>query len=161
MLESLGMYIANEWAVLIGAPVTFLMAASCIVVLVWSGVRWSYMERIDNLNGRLAARTEEIERLKNKLAEAHEGSKRRAPSDPDEIFQTDRNVGKLIGPDIRRGDGIVLAKVINANGDFDPQKPFDYRDMRLSLVRCEAEARTNMAGLIRSNYHTALCQIIE
>ncbi|WP_191569367.1 hypothetical protein [Paracoccus yeei] len=161
MLESAEKYIAQEWAILASAPVSFLMAILVVGIAVWSFARWNYTERMDTLNNRLSARADEVEALKAKLAEAQAAPTKPPLSDPDDMTQSDRIVGKIIAPDIRKGDAVVLAHSITTSGDFDQQKPFVFRDMRLMLRHCDAETKATMSGMTRRSFHRAVCEILD
>ena len=137
------------------------MAILVVGVVVWSFARWNYTERIDTLNNRLSARADEVEALKAKLAEAQAAPAKPPLSDPDDITQSERIVGRVIAPDIRRGDAVVLAQSITTSGDFDQRKPFAFRDMRLILQKCDAETEAKMSGITRRSFHRAVCQILD
>lgn len=161
MLESIETYIAKEWALLTGAPLSFLMGMALVGIVVWSIARWNYTERLDTLNARLSARADEVEALRAKLADAEAAPKKIPLSDPDDMTQSERIVGKMIGPNIQRGDGIVLAQSITASGDFDPNKPFAFRDMRLMFRQCATQTESRMSGITVRAFNRAVCQILD
>lgn len=161
MLDAVEKYIAKEWGVLISAPISFVMAIAVVGLLVWSVARWHHAERVDTLNNRLSARLDEIEALKEKLTDAQSAAKKLPVEDHDDISQSGRVVGKMIGHDIRRGDGVVLAGAITASGDFDPQKPFAFRDMRLNLVDWTVESRANVSGMTTRKFNGTVSQILD
>lgn len=96
-----------------------------------------------------------------KLAEAQAALKTAQPVDPDQIEQSGRIVGKLHGPEIRRGDGIVLASSLTATGDYNPERPFAFRDMKLKLVHCDTIHKTRNAGDVRQQFAPAVCEMLE
>lgn len=62
-------YLAGEWAVISGAPVTFIIAAALIVVATAAVVRSVYRERMETLRDRLTLRDERTAELERKLTE--------------------------------------------------------------------------------------------
>ena len=153
--------ISTEWQVISSAPWSFGISAIAVAVAVWGVLKWTYAERIETLNTRLQARSDEIDALKAKLAEELARPKREPPTDPDEIEQLDRIVGKLNAPDIRRGDGVVLATSLMANGDYNEERPFMFRGMRLMLVRWKTAVKTRNAGEIRNAFQSVVCEILD
>ena len=123
-----------------------------------------YKGRIATLEHRLLARDDEIKTLNAKLAEALATPKKAAPkappSDPDEIKQHGRVVGRLNGSQIRLGEGIVGAASLTANGDYNPEKTFFFRDFELMLADSQSVGRSVMAGETRQQFSMVVCKIL-
>jgi hypothetical protein len=63
-------YVAGEWSVLRGAPVTFLLGILMVGALVFAASRWQHGSRIEHLNERLRLKDDQLADLKTKLAAA-------------------------------------------------------------------------------------------
>ena len=153
--------ISNEWQLISSAWVSFLTIITVVGITVWAFARWSYKERIDTLEHRLLSRDDEIRTLNTKLADAPATPKSTRPANRDEIVQSNRIVGKLHNPDFDSGTNIVLATSLTAIEDYNPERPFTFRDMRLKLMRYQTETETRIEGEIGQEFGLVVCEILD
>ena len=67
MLDTIRTHFINELDVLIGAPVTFVLAFFVVASLVWFALRWRYDGIVTALEARIAIRDDQISQYKSKL----------------------------------------------------------------------------------------------
>ncbi len=69
-MEAIVKYLTTEWGVILQAPVIYLTSAALVAVFVWTVFQWSYANRINDLEGRVKFRDDEISDYKRKLSGA-------------------------------------------------------------------------------------------
>ncbi|WDA11591.1 hypothetical protein [Paracoccus marcusii] len=167
--------LSAEWPVIAGAPWSFVGSVAVVAVVVWGVLQWAYTtrmanlnsslstrdDRIDDLTGKLVDRDHRIAELTTKLADALATPKKAQPLDPDEIQQSDRIVGKLQAHEVRRSEGIVVAKKLVANGDYNQTLPFAFRDMTLVLVDFGSSGSMSGFGETKREFGKVICRIIN
>ncbi|TNH39321.1 hypothetical protein [Paracoccus haeundaensis] len=158
----------NEWAVISDAPWSFLAIVALVAAAVWwlackyyAGQIAELTEQKSTLEHRVQARNDEIQALNVKLADAQAAPKPPQPADPDEIIQSVRIVGKLHGPEIHRGESAVIANRLTTTGDFDPERTFTFRDMKLLLVNFNSSGSMSGFGETKQQFGNVVCKILD
>ncbi|AZY92458.1 hypothetical protein EOJ32_01345 [Paracoccus sp. Arc7-R13] len=167
----------SEWAVISDAPWSFLTIAALVAAAVWwiackyyAGRIAELTEQKSTLEHRVQARNDEIQALNAKLAEALATPKTAQPAeaeksaryiDPDEIEQSVKIVGKLHGPEIRRGESAVVARSLTSTGDFNPERPFTFRNMKLLLVNFTSSGTMSAFGETKQQFGNVVCKILD
>lgn len=125
-------------------------------------------ERLESLGSQLAGETRlgeryqrEIAELKAELASVRAATPEAPPFGPDDVVQRGVRVGEVIGLAMQLHDGTATASELRADGQFNPEHPFNLRGYKMLLVDFGARGKISEGRrLISQTYADAVCRII-
>lgn len=85
-----------------------------------------------------------LDALEQQIAET---AAKPAPRDPDGIYQHGRKVGRVRGATPRLNEGMIGFVGIDADGDFQGETEFEYRDFRLTITHCDTSGTVSIMGV--------------
>lgn len=165
MFSDIRSYLLSEASAIVAAPALFFMSLLVAGSIIWWVLNWSYAARLESYKARLDAKSDENAQLLKRLEAATKDApskvpQREAQADPDAISQAGRTVGRVVGGEVRRADGVLIARSMFANGDFNKSKPFEYRGESMIFERADMEGRGGSFGQIHQSFQNVVCRIL-
>lgn len=158
--------LAKQFVTVWNAPVPFLAAVLLAGWVIWKLVQREYANRLADAGSRLELANDRVKEYERKLSGAspdEAGAKVAAleqriaalvnpPRDPDGVYQHGIKRGIAQGATLSLATSSATFPSIVADGDFDANAEFEFREWRLRINQVQVSNRTGMSGHSRASF---------